>query len=173
MREEWRDVPNYEGLYQVSNLGRLKSLDRMVKTVGGGMQPKKGMVLKLRKNRGGYLFYLFSKDGNRSSKTIHRIVMEVFTMKSDLQVNHIDGDKLNNCLYNLEYCTCEENMIHRETTLKGKSKYGVTFHKRDQIWESTIIYKGESYYLGRSNNKESLYKIFHEKYFELRGKYPW
>ena len=99
MNEEWRDIEGYEGLYQVSNLGRVKS--------------KRG-ILKPRITPKGYLRIQLSKNSNRKDKFVHVLVAETFLCKYDsaLQVNHIDGDKTNNTVDNLEWVTVKENQQH-------------------------------------------------------------
>jgi hypothetical protein len=99
--EHWRDVPNYEGVYRISNLGRVKSL-------WFGREK----ILKPKEIGGGYVQVGLRKEGVRKFFLIHRIVMLAFVGESDLQVNHKNGIKTDNCLENLEYCTASENTIH-------------------------------------------------------------
>lgn len=106
MIEEWRDIRGYEGLYQVSNLGRIKSIPR---------ERTKGGILKPLKDRTGYLSVNLYKNGKIKRCKIHRLVANNF-----LEVNHKDGNKLNNNLSNLEYVTKSRNILHRFRTLKQK-----------------------------------------------------
>ena len=102
--EEWRDIPEYEGLYQASNLGRVRSLPRTTTS---------GRIIKPYNNpHNGYVYVTLSKNNRRIGKRLHRLVIGAFNGESELQVNHIDGDKRNNKLDNLEYCTQSENMKH-------------------------------------------------------------
>ncbi len=105
--ETFKDIPNYEGLYQVSNLGRVKSLSKKC-----GFRNKSISILTTSINKRGYVYITLLKNSIPISKTIHRLVMLVFKGKSDLQCNHIDGNKQNNNLNNLEYCTGSENIKH-------------------------------------------------------------
>lgn len=109
MEEEiWKDVPGYETYYQVSNLGRVRSLDRFYN--GRNL---KGKILKLSPNKFGYLRFTAKKDNITKTLHVHRIVLLTFNpILKEKQVNHIDGDKTNNKLENLEWCTDSENKIH-------------------------------------------------------------
>src|SRR5699024_3977580 len=101
MKEIWKDIEGYEGIYQVSNLGRVKRVTT-------------GRILKSGKNRGGYLYINLCKQGVVSNKIIHRLVEQAFIPnpenKSD--INHIDEDKTNNTVTNLEWTTRKENLNH-------------------------------------------------------------
>lgn len=101
--EIWRDVVGYEGLYQVSNLGRVKSFHR-----------GKEKVLNPTVNSAGYMHLTLCVAGKHTSRTVHSLVAEVFVPNPDgkPEINHIDGDKLNNCAWNLEWTTCRENLRH-------------------------------------------------------------
>lgn len=112
MIEEWRDVPEYEGLYQVSNFGRVKSLPKEWITGWNNVKRKHdGFILKPSKHNG-YLSVTLSKDNKSKYKSVHRLVLQAFKGDSDLDCNHKDGNKSNNYLNNLEYCTESENAIH-------------------------------------------------------------
>ena len=103
--EEWRDVPGFEGLYQVSNAGRLKSYKKNAT----------GKILKLTNRTGDYLrVVLQGKGKNQKSIGVHRLVALVFIPNPDNlpQVNHIDGNKQNNKIDNLEWCSQSENVRH-------------------------------------------------------------
>lgn len=106
-KEIWKDIPNYEGSYQVSNYGRIKSLPR--KRIR-----KTEKVLKSFTNNSGYEIIRLYQNGLERKYLIHRLVAEVFvTNVNNLpQVNHIDGNKHNNNVNNLEWCTASQNMKH-------------------------------------------------------------
>ena len=99
--EIWKDVPGHEGLYQVSNLGRVKSL-----------RFGKERILKPTPDKDGYYQVDLWKGGEGKTNKIHRLVMLAFVGESDLEVNHINGIKTDNRLENLEYCTPSENIQH-------------------------------------------------------------
>jgi hypothetical protein len=105
MKEVWRDVKGYEGYYQVSNLGRVRSLDMMVWN-GKVYYKKKGRILKA-----GGLTYKSVVLLKRTTKTVHRLVAEAFIPNPNnyKYINHKDEDKFNNKAENLEWCTMEYN----------------------------------------------------------------
>ena len=115
MSEIWKDIPDYEGSYQVSNMGRVRSLDRVVTFKDGSTRKYKGKVLKPHLNDRGYVRLTLCNDNGCNIKRVHRLVLGTFkphvNMK-DLEVNHMDGDKLNNHLTNLEWVTARDNMLH-------------------------------------------------------------
>jgi hypothetical protein len=108
--EEWRDVPNFEG-YQVSNLGKIRGIDRLCGNRPGVI---KGKILKPFRNKRGYLEVNLYNNSKSTAKIIHRLVAKAF-ISNDFnkpQVNHIDGNKLNNEVSNLEWMSNSENQLH-------------------------------------------------------------
>lgn len=129
MQEIWKDIPNYEGLYQVSNLGNFKSFDRIVK-YNNVTVIRKGRLLKLRQNRDGYSYTVFSVNSIRKTIKPHRIVAEVF-LKNPFNkpcVNHKNGIKHDNRIENLEWVTYSENTIHAVSIGLKKGKKNGTSH---------------------------------------------
>ena len=110
MIEEWRSVAGYEGIYEVSNLGNVRSLDRLN---GRGFRIK-GQNMKPVTNQKGYLRVGLSLNNVQSLKSIHRLVAQAFIPNPDNkpQVNHIDENKQNNHVDNLEWVTNRENALH-------------------------------------------------------------
>lgn len=114
--EEWKDIKDFEGLYQISNYGRVKSLGRMIKHDGSysGYISIKECIRKARRDKHGYWYLNLNKNSVSKTKKLHRLVAEHFLEKvhGKEQVNHIDGNKDNNAISNLEYCTPSENNKH-------------------------------------------------------------
>ena len=138
MEEIWKDIEGYEGFYQVSNTGKVRSLDRFINapTIFGDAKKvfKKGIILKGRCSkikRKGYVNYLnvaLLKNGVRKQFYVHKLVACAFipNPKNRPQVDHIDGNPNNNCVENLRWCTQKENNNNPIT-----------------IFNKSIIYKGE------------------------------
>lgn len=112
--EIWKDVIGYEGLYQVSNFGNVRSLDRIVNKPNGVSYIRKGKICKQSKSNLGYMTVGFTVKNIKVNKYVHRLVAEAFitNINNYPQVNHIDCDKTNNKVYNLEWCTNSQNHIH-------------------------------------------------------------
>jgi len=110
--EKWKDIPNYENSYQVSDLGNIRSIDR----ISFDGRKIKGRSIKTSINQFGYVkFNVSTKDGQKQLR-VHRCVLEAFNpIQEKLIVNHIDGNKVNNKLENLEWCTDSENKLHAYT----------------------------------------------------------
>ena len=107
--EIWKDIPEYEGLYQVSNLGNIKSLSRRNKK-----RVNQERLMKLKLNSSGYYQVWLYKNNKDRGFFVHRLVALVFIPnKNNLpEVNHIDAIKINNVVSNLEWCTHLQNMKH-------------------------------------------------------------
>ena len=109
--EIWKDVKGYEGLYQVSNKGNVKALARIVKSRWGTDKPLKEKPVCEIVDSLGYSRLSLSKDGKVKTHKIHRLVAEAFLIGSG-HINHKDGNKQNNCVENLEFCTIKQNNNH-------------------------------------------------------------
>lgn len=128
--EEWKTIEEFPN-YAISDIGRVKRISK-------GRNTYVGKILKQRKNRYGYMYTNLCKNGKRKSKTIHRLVLRYFIGYSDLDCNHDDGNKTNNKLKNLYYCTKSKNMIHAyenglEISIKGE-KHGRSKLKEGEAW---------------------------------------
>lgn len=115
MEEIWKDVVGYEGYYQVSNLGRVKSISHRVRCRGGFRTlPTKLMSPQTNNKKNFYYFVRLHKNGVAKPYFVHRLVAAAFIDNPNNlpQVNHKDGNKRNNNVNNLEWCSASENMHH-------------------------------------------------------------
>lgn len=135
MVEIWRDIEGYEGLYEVSNLGRVKAL--------GNGKTKTHKIRKLAKDKCGYLFVTLSKNGIKKHYKVHRLVASAFITNPNNfpQVNHIDEDKTNNRVDNLEWCDAKYNANYG-TAIERRVKKQKNNNRSKSVLcvETTIIY---------------------------------
>lgn len=109
MEEIWKDVDGYNGIYQVSNIGRVRSFIEWKDRISENPR-----ILKPQSQKTGYVFVYLSKDNEHRAQRIHRLVADAFIPNpmNKPEVNHIDGNKKNNCVTNLELATRSENSKH-------------------------------------------------------------
>lgn len=123
--EQWRYVDGYDGMYQVSDLGRVRSL-----------KFGKVIVLRASKDKDGYLMVGLSKDGKTKKSYIHRLVAQAFIENDDetkIYINHRDECKQNNRLWNLEWCTASYNQTYNGLQHRRMSNYHRSNYKRNAI----------------------------------------
>jgi hypothetical protein len=110
--EEWLSIAGFEGAYEVSSYGRVRSVGRFVRNSSNGKATvwREGVVIKQQKHKNGYYCATLRKDGKQKTCTVHRLVAKAFLkMVSGDQVNHKNEDKSDNRLINLEWVTAKEN----------------------------------------------------------------
>lgn len=166
MEEVWKDIPGYEGFYQASNLGKIKSLDRNVK-VKNGTWHRKGSEMKIRLDRGGYERVCLSKNSKSNLRLVHRLVLAAFNGVSDMTVNHIDGIKTNNKLENLEYCTSKENTNHAVGI--GLIKNNALSNSREIIKDFESGLKFRDLTKKYKTSYDSIKKVLVENGFEMKA----
>jgi hypothetical protein len=158
MKELWKSIEGYEGLYEISDLGNVKILER--KRPNGKLYKEKIMRANA---RGNYAEVSLYKDGKATHHLVHRLVAEAFIPNPDNlpQVNHRDENKKNNCVDNLEWCTAKYNCNYG-TIARRKRRFaqdkkgetcGVSFDKEKNNFMSYIGTKGKTVFLGRYDTK--------------------
>lgn len=157
MEEIWKDVKGFEGLYIVSNLGRVKNVPHYVTrkyyrpSTGDNIEDKlyiKEVLLNPKKkyhhkDRGIYNYFYYGvslrKDGKYYNKSIHRLVAEAFLPNPDNLpcVNHKDENKLNNCVDNLEWCTYQHNNVWKNRLAKSLETFNANPKNRRKVYQYT------------------------------------
>ena len=123
--EKWKDIEGYDGMYQVSSLGRVRS-----KKYG------RWKVLRPQKNRDGYLSVNLSKNSNQKRHSVHRLVAKAFIDNDNTlndQVNHRNEDKTDNRVTNLEWCDRSYNITYNGLQQRRTANYHRSNYKRDEI----------------------------------------
>ena len=120
--EIWKEVKDFEGIYEISNYGRLKSKDRYVSRGRNTIRFSKGKIIKPVICRNGYLEYQLRKDGKRKVFLAHRLVAETFISnpKNLPQINHLDENITNNNVTKLQWCTAQENANYGTRNKRAK-----------------------------------------------------
>ena len=123
-KEIWKDIPNYEGIYKISNLGRVKSLERFKKGKNDSLASVKEKILKPSITRNGYYQVCLWKQSTQKHYFVHRLVWEAFNGKipEGIEVNHIDENPLNNKLENLNLLTHTDNINWGTRTKRAREK---------------------------------------------------
>lgn len=116
MEEIWKDIPGYEGLYQASNLGRIRSLDRIRPDKN---YKQKGRIMLFHKNHAGYYQLRLSKNGKAKTLRVNRLIALTFIPNRENKdsVNHINGIRTDNRVENLEWNTMKEQIWHQHKVL--------------------------------------------------------
>lgn len=140
MNEVWKDVKGYEGLYQVSNMGNVKSMNRFVKANSNHKyQHIKERLLKLNGGRK-YTHVILCKNGTTKGYLVHRLVAEAFIPNPDNLpiINHKDENPSNNCVDNLEWCTYKYNNEYNGRIDKCKHKISATLKSKETHHRMTL-----------------------------------
>lgn len=172
--EIWKDVPGYEGLYKVSNLGNVKSLERKsFMLINNCERIYKEKIRKQVINKRGYYTVNFTKENYIKNFTVHQLVAMAFLNHIpcglDLVIDHIDENKLNNKLENLQIITQRENAHKYYKEQKCESKYvGVTLDKKTNRWRARMHINGIREHLGMFKTEIEANNILKIKYYETR-----
>lgn len=156
MKEIYKDIPNYKGLYQVSNFGNVKSLQRTAYHYKGGFRIIKERILSNGLSSSKYYTVALFNNGKRKTFQVHQLVAMVFLNHTpngkETVINHINFNRLDNKLENLEIITMRENCNQKH--LKSTSKYtGV--YKCNGKWRSVINIMSENIHLGYFTEKKA------------------
>ena len=143
--EIWKDIPGYEGLYQVSDLGQVKSYDMLVNNCGKSKSLRRGRILK-KTNIKGYERVHLCKDGKVMQCYVHYLVLSTFLPNPEpytlTEINHKNEDKSDNRLCNLEWCDRKYNNnygTHTQRMVETKIKRG--------LWDPNLVGLGKKEYM--------------------------
>lgn len=160
--EVFLDIPGYEGLYQVSNLGRVKSLyfNRLFS--------------ENNVNNVGYKQANLRKNSKQKNFSVHKLVAITFLFHipdgtNKIVVNHKDQNKLNNNLYNLELISNRQNIVYSLLKKTPNKKIGISFHKKTNKWRSSIIINKKNYHLGKFNDQNEASDRYDEALFNFEN----
>jgi hypothetical protein len=142
MKEIWKTIENYEGLYEVSTLGRVKSF-----------KLGKEAILNPSKNSKGYLVINLHKDGKRKTFNLHKLVAVAFLSHSPcgmrLVVDHINNDKQDNRAENLQLISNQENTSKdRKKWIQSNKYFGISCNAKTKKWKAEILLNGKLHYIG-------------------------
>ncbi len=152
--EKWADIEGYEGIYQISNKGRIKSLSRKIR-YGKGFSVSKEKIRKPAQDRNGYYVVILRKNGSVKRMYIHRLVANAFLDKVEGKgiINHKDGKPKNNEVENLEWCNYKENLIHAFKNKLNKNPIEIKVTDKINGKEETFYSMAEaSRFMGKTNS---------------------
>ena len=163
MNEIWKEIPNYEGLYEASNLGNIRSIPHRVPSKGG-TRLVKSTLKKLQTNRKGYLITTLSKGNVLATYTVHQLVALTFipNFTRSTELNHINGIKTDNSVSNLEISDPSHNQFHAvRAGLRGPtglSQYRYVYYVKNpravKKWAACIRHNGKSSFGWKTFNTE-------------------
>ena len=142
MKEIWKDIAGYEGMYQVSSLGNVKSIARVVKRKGQPDLPVRERILKQGYDRKGYRTVVLRKEGKLKSFKVHRLVAFAFipNIEEYPEINHKDENKQNNNAENLEWCTNKYN-VNFGTAIERRAAKRITVGNQRKTQTKKRAYK--------------------------------
>ena len=176
--ENWEDIKGFGGHYKISDYGRVKSVRRIVNNSGyfnNKQMIVRGKILKQNLDTFGYPIVNLNKDKQRKTVKVHLLVWDAFGDKPrngrQLQVDHIDNDKTNNRIENLQL------LSNRENCAKGKRQYdkssehtGVSWNKKKGKWQATIQINGRTKHLGYFDFEIEAYQYYRDQLVNIPSK---
>ena len=168
IQEEWRDIAGYEGIYEVSNYGRVKSLGRKIVMDSKRTREQGDRILTNNIGNVGYPRVAMRKNNSAKLFCVHSLVAKTFIPNPNklCDVNHKDGNRANPMVSNLEWVSRRENATHGFLKRKKHSKYpGVTFVKRrtpnaKDRWKSVLFVNGKHKFLGKFDTEIQAYQAY-------------
>lgn len=171
MTEEWRPVKGYEGLYEVSNIGRVKSVDRYETQKNGITRHRNEKILVLMITQTNRNRVVLCKNGKTKKFFVHQLVAEAFIDNNDKSrkyIHHINHDTLDNSVNNLMWVTNDENMQYELTDMthiyKNKNDYGVTIH---MLHNGKYVYQFSGYSWVDLEDAKNVRDIMREELYML------
>lgn len=155
-KETWCDIKGYEGFYQVSNIGKVRSLTRTIMRSNGHSMVLKGRVMKSFIGVRGYFVVTLQKEGSAKTKYVHILIASLFIPNPDNkpEVNHKNGIRTDNRIINLEWTTRRENGTHAFLINRKTSIYpGVARDRKKKKWRASIQLLGKNKFLGNFNSE--------------------
>jgi len=174
MLEIWKDVPEHEGKYMASDQGRVKSLDRVVMIKDGPSKKRmRGKILSNRAKAGRYPTVVLTLNGIKKTRCIHNLVVVSFMgdveLNHDIVIDHINNNKHDNRLVNLQIITARENSTKDRRS--GTSKHiGVSWDSSREKWYTQISINGNDVFLGRFKNEIDASNAYQNKLKEVNSK---
>ena len=154
MKETWKEIVGFEGLYEISNLGRVNKLES-ISGINGAKYSSPERIINPHVGTRGYLAVNLRKDGKQCKKRIHQLLAIVFLNHVPngftMVVDHIDNNPLNNDLSNLQVITHRENISKDKTG--GSSEYSGVQKTINKKWSANISFDGKNYFLGLFKNE--------------------
>lgn len=169
--EIWKDITGFEGMYQVSDLGGVKTLGRTYLHQGIRQGWWKEGLLTGKSNGKGYMHVVLRREGRSYRFAVHRLVMAAFVGApcQGVEVDHTNGIKEDNRLCNLRYCTRIDNMRAGNHIRKNKSSryVGVRWHKASGRWQSSVTDRGRQFYIGLFSTEDEAHQAYTKKVASL------
>jgi hypothetical protein len=172
MKEVWKDIKDFEGLYQISNLGRVKSLEREYEFgVPKAIKKLNEKIFNVSLNSNGYPTIRLSKNNKGKTISVHRLVAEAFINNEDnLEcVDHINSDRTDNRVDNLRWCSKQENnrFINRKKKHHTSNKVGVHYYKATNKYRAKIVIDGKENHIGYFKTEQEAADAYDNYVFQL------